>query len=283
MDNRLIIVALVAVGTVLLSFAAGRMFVAASIQYKQHFQEITKLNLAQMFLFLDPAMLFKLNCVVIVFSFVTSLLMGAGGMLAVIIAAAVGVSPPIIYKTMHYMRRQRVVAQLPDALMSMATNMRSGLSLTQALETTVMYEQAPLQHELALLMRELKLGVDFADALNNLYNRVPEVEVKLVTAAMKLSREIGGNLSEALERISDTLRKRLQMEGKIKSLTAQGKLQGLVMVALPIFLMLALRNMEPVAMHFLFHSWYGWATLGVIVILELIGYHFIRKIVNIDV
>lgn len=283
MSTPMIIALTIAVFGGVLAFIAGRRLVSASVQYKQSFQDSARINLADLFLFIDPSKLFALNVFLIVFVFLLVFLLDGGAMLAVLSAAAVGVSPPIIYKLAHRWRRNRIVAQLPDALMSVSSNMRSGLSLNQALETTVTYENPPLQQELALLLKELKLGVDLNEALDHLYTRVPVVEIKLVSAAMRLSREIGGNLAETLERISDTLRKRLQMEGKIRSLTAQGKLQGLVMVGLPIFLIVTLRKMEPVAMYFLFHSWYGWATIAVIVLLELIGYHFIRKIVNIDV
>lgn len=266
-----------------LIFLAGRKFVSASGEYRRQFQDAARVNLADMFLFIDPSKLFALNVLLICCVFVMVLMLEGGPMLAVLSAAGVGVSPPILYKFAHKFRRARIVAQLPDALLSVSTNMRAGLSLNQALETTVAYESTPLKQELALLLRELKLGVDLNEALDHLHARVPVVEVQLVAAAMRLSREVGGNLAETLERISDTLRKRLQMEGKIKSLTAQGKLQGLVMVGLPIFLIVSLRQLEPAAMEYLFHSWHGWLAIAAIVSLELVGYHFIRKIVNIDV
>lgn len=264
-------------------FMVGRSLTTASVRYKANFQDAAQVNLAEMFLFIEPFKLFVFNIVLMLLVAGGVLLMGWGAVLATLSAAVVGASPPIIYKVMHSLRRRRIVAQLPDALMSIASNMRSGLSLVQALETTVTYEQPPLKHELDLMQRELKLGVDFNAATANLYSRVPEVEVQLIAAAMQVSREIGGNLAEALERISDTLRKRLQMEGKIRSLTAQGKLQGVVMVLLPVFMIFALRKLEPAAMEYLFHAWYGWATIVTIVTLEAIGYHFIQKIVNIDV
>lgn len=283
MNMALIISLIVAAGAFVLFLIAGRQLVTATNNYRQAFHTSARINLAEMFLFIDPSKVFALNLALIALAFLMVLMMDGGPVLAVIAAAVVGGSPPLLYKLGHKLRRQRIVAQLPDALLSIASNMRSGLSLIQALETTVSYESAPLQQELALLLRELKLGVDMNEALDNLYNRVPVVEVQLVAASMRLSRETGGALSETLERISDTLRKRLQMEGKIKSLTAQGKLQGIVMVALPIFLIMSLRQMEPRAMEYLFYSWYGWVTIVVIIILEVIGYHFIRKIVNIDV
>jgi tight adherence protein B len=108
-------------------------------------------------------------------------------------------------------------------------------------------------------------------------------EVALLSSALRVARETGGNLAEALERLATTLRDKLTIEGKIRALTAQGKLQGIVVGLLPIALMTVLFHMEPEAMAPLFHTWYGWATLAVIGVLEIVGALIIRKIVNIDV
>jgi tight adherence protein B len=100
---------------------------------------------------------------------------------------------------------------------------------------------------------------------------------------MCIARELGGNLTESLERLADTMRKKLAMEGKIDALTAQGKLQGLVVGFLPLFLMLVLNEMEHDAMQPLFHTPLGYGALLVIALLELVGFVLIRKIVHIDV
>jgi len=265
------------------AFYAGRMMVQGAQAYRSNFQTSAALNLSEMFLFLDARKLFRANLMLLVLVFCGALLSGLGVFVALVVSGAIGASPPAVYWLLRRRRRMRAVQQLPDTLLSLSTNLRAGLSLTQALETTIAYEQPPLSQELGLVLRELRVGVAYTDAMDNLYKRVPEVEVQLVTAAMKVSREIGGSLAETLERISDTLRKRLQMEGKIRSLTAQGKLQGLVMSGLPVFLVIALAQMEPRAMHYLFHAWYGWATMAVIAAMVAVGYHFILKIVNIDV
>lgn len=261
----------------------GRIMIEAWRIYRREFQIAANRNLSEMFLFIDPAKLFLANLMLLLLIFFLVLLLGGGPFLALLAATALGASPPLIYWVLRRRRLNKAVSQLPDALLSIATSLRSGMSLTQAMESMIRYQERPLAQELGLMLRELRLGVAYGEAMDNLYRRLPEVEVQLVTAAMKVSREIGGNLAETLERISDTLRKRLQTEGKIKSLTAQGKLQGLVMTSLPIFLIIALSEMEPRAMAYLFDAWYGWATIAVILILEAIGYHFIYKIVNIDV
>ena len=141
----------------------------------------------------------------------------------------------------------------------------------------------PISQELALLIREVRLGVDMADALQHMEKRLPMQDFLMATAAISIAREVGGNLAETLETVARTLRDKQQMEGKIRSLTAQGKAQGLVMTLLPVFLIVVLAQMEPVAMAPLFDKPIGWATLTVIFIMELLGYRSISKITNIDV
>ena len=100
---------------------------------------------------------------------------------------------------------------------------------------------------------------------------------------MRITREVGGNFAEILESLADTLRRKHEMEGKIKALTAQGRMQGIVMAALPLFLMAILTYMEPEAMSPLYNTLVGWAVLFVVFVMITIGYLGIRSIVNIDV
>jgi len=275
--------ALFAVVAMMLAWVGGTAIASVSKSYEAHFKDSANRNLAEMFMFVEAGKLFQLNIALIIGAFLVVFLLLGHLVLAALAAAAVGVSPTVLYRVMRERRRDQVIEQLPDSLMAIATSMRAGSSLGQALETVVSFEKGPLIQELGLLQREMRMGTDFNLALDRWHERVPRQEVQLVCAAMKISRETGGNLSETLERIAATLRAKLQMEGKIKSLTAQGKLQGIVMTALPVFLAVVLNHMEPEAMSYLFSAWYGWATIAVIVTLELIGFFFIRKIVNIDV
>jgi len=132
-------------------------------------------------------------------------------------------------------------------------------------------------------MREQRLGVSFDQALDNLEQRVDLEDMALFGSAMRVSRETGGNLAETLERLADTLRQKLAIEGKIRALTAQGKLQGFIVGLLPFALMFVLFKMEPEAMSRMFTTWYGLAVIGFIVLMEFIGGLIIKKIVTIDV
>ena len=105
----------------------------------------------------------------------------------------------------------------------------------------------------------------------------------MLTTALRINREVGGNLAETVESLADTLRRKSTMEGKIRSLTAQGKLQGIVMTGLPILLGVLLNFLEPEAMAKLWSTGVGWMVLTVIVVMELMGYAMIKKITSIDV
>ncbi|WP_345815557.1 type II secretion system F family protein [Paraburkholderia sp. PREW-6R] len=191
--------------------------------------------------------------------------------------------PKQYIKRMQKKRIDTLEKQLPDALLMMSGALRAGASFPSSLEA-VIYEMAPpISQEFDLLMREIRLGIDMDVAMRNLERRVPIPDFLMMTAAVTIAREVGGNLAEALESVARTLREKLQMEGKIKALTSQGRMQGIVMTCLPLFLMLVLRFMEPKAMAPLFDEPVGWATLSVIAVMEFLGYVSITRITNIDV
>lgn len=191
--------------------------------------------------------------------------------------------PRKYFARMHKKRTEAIERQLPDALLMMSGALRAGASFPTALEAVVHETPAPISQEFDLLMREIRLGIDLDIAMRNVERRIPIPDFLMMTAAVTIAREVGGNLAEALESVARTLREKLTMEGKIKALTSQGRMQGIVMTCLPLFLMLVLRFMEPKAMAPLFTEPVGWATLAVIGVMELLGYFSISKITNIDV
>lgn len=236
-----------------------------------------------MFIFAETQKIQTIYMVVMIFLPVVAWFLTGNWIIVGLCVVAAFVAPRWIVSYMHKRRLSQFEQQLPDTLLMITGALRAGASLPIALEGVSNEAKPPISQEFALLLRELRLGVDFAVALRNLEKRVPLQDLMMVTAGMALSREVGANLSETLESIAKTIRAKLAMEGKIRSLTAQGKMQGLVMAGLPVFLILVLRVMEPEAMEPLFTTWYGWVTVAVIVVADLIGYFFIRKIVSIDV
>jgi len=245
--------------------------------------QTARTGLADMFIFVDPLKLFYYNVIALAVVPVIVWLATENLVFVVLSAAAIVFMPKWAVNYLRKQRFSRFEAQLPDALLMVSGAMRAGASLTVALESMVSEQKPPLSQEFELLLREQRLGVDFDTALRNMEKRLPIQDFIMVVAGLRISREVGGNLAEILETLAETLRRKFAMEGKIKSLTAQGKMQGIVMTSLPLLLMLVLSKMEPEAMHPLFHSVAGWGTLGVIAVMELLGYWAIRKITTIDI
>ncbi|MDN7528224.1 type II secretion system F family protein [Burkholderia orbicola] len=240
-------------------------------------------SLAEAFVFANRQRVALLSLVsIILMPPITYLLFGsvlfAG--LALVVALT---APGRMLAIMRRRRTSQLERQLPDVLLMMAGALRAGASFAVALESVVSESPAPISQELELLVRELRLGIDLDIAMQNIEKRIPVPDFLMVTAAVTISREVGGNLAEALESVARTLGAKLQMEGKILALTSQGRMQGIVMTLLPVGLMFVLDFMEPDAMAPLFHDRIGWMTLGVIGVMEFLGYKAISKITNIDV
>ncbi len=251
--------------------------------YKQTFTSTATSNMSDMFMSFDPNQMFMINIIAIVVLpiltwFITADIPATLGMLAVIILL-----PSIFYRHMRKQRLKRFEAQLPDGLVMISGAMRAGASLNIALESLVKEQPAPLSQEFELFLKEQRLGVDFEDSLKKMEKRIPLPDFGMLVTALLINREVGGNLAETMETLGTTLRRKGMMEGKIASLTSQGKLQGIVMAGLPVLLGVLLNFIEPEAMSKLWTTTVGYLVLIVIIIMEMLGYFMINKITSIDV
>jgi tight adherence protein B len=274
---------LVAACTALLVGALADAGARGLARYRAVYTERARVRLLELFLFLEPQRLFVLNVTAIALAAALAGLAAASWLAALLAAVACGVLPRA---ALRWMRRHRLAvleAQLPDALLIVAGGLRAGASLTQGLQHLAAEARPPLAQEFDLLLREQRLGVSLDDALAHLQLRVPLHSMTLAASAMRIAADTGGQLAETLERAAHTLRSQLAMEGKIRALTAQGKLQAAVVGALPLVLVVILQRMEPQAMGLLFTTPVGWATLTVVAVLEVCGVLVIRRIVDIDV
>jgi len=265
------------------AWVAANAFGSYFKEYESTFSETTSSTMTDMFMFVDPARLFTLNIVGIIL--VPLLLWIITGDDIVALAAVIGMFllPWWIYKVLKQRRMKKFESQLPDAFMMLSSSLQSGASLTMALEGLVKEQPAPLSQEFGLLIRQQRIGVDLEQALTNMEKRLPVQDFQIAVSAIKISREVGGNLIEVMETLADTLRRKATMEGKIDSLTSQGRMQGKVMTGLPILLGVILFQIEPEAMEKLFTTPIGWGTLAVVVVMEVLGYLTINKITSIDV
>lgn len=283
MSDIMIIAVTVFLALTLAGVAAARLGDAFLQRYRESFLEQARLNLTDMFLFVDVRVLFISNMIAL---FVLPLVLWAATgspLLAALAALAVALLPKKAYAWMKQRRLDRIQQQLPDALLMMAGTMRAGLGFTPALESIVRDGYPPLAQELALVLREQHMGVRTEEALENFARRVPIQDTTLFVSAVGISREVGGNLAETLATLAETLRRRLIMEGKVKALTAQGRLQGIVMAMLPAGIVLYLALMYPETMAPMFDTWIGYTVIAVCCVLEYVGYRICRKIMSIDI
>jgi tight adherence protein B len=278
-----IILASMFLGSLVLIFLLSRMGTSTLRAGSRQMAGEIESSLADAFVFVSRQRAAAWSMVVMIGLPIIVFLMTHSVLIALVCVPIAMILPKKYFKRMRQKRIETLEKQLPDALMMMSGALRAGASFPIALEAVVHETTAPISQEFDLLMREIRLGIDLDIAMRNVEKRIPIPDFLMMTAAVTIAREVGGNLAEALESVAATLREKLQMEGKIRALTSQGRMQGIVMTCLPLFLMLVLRFMEPKAMAPLFNEPVGWATLAVIGVMEFLGYLSITKITNIDV
>jgi tight adherence protein B len=279
----LLITVVIALSAALLAWFLVDLGTVTLKRYRAQFTEKAKFQAQEFFLFIDPKKLFIANFAVMALGAVLVWVITGTALLALPAFFGLALLPRLLYAWMRARRLRKFEEQLPDALMMLSGGLRAGASLSSAIQQLVAQAQNPIAQEFALMVREQRLGVNVEQSLSNLARRVPTQTTVLVVSAMRIASETGGGLAETLERTSHTIRSRLQMEGKIDALTAQGKLQAWVVGSLPILLMLVLNKLEPEAMGMLWHTRIGWATLLVLGFLEFMGVYLIRRITSIDV
>ncbi|MGB1286178.1 MAG: type II secretion system F family protein [Aggregatilineales bacterium] len=182
---------------------------------------------------------------------------------------------------------QRLIAfetQLPDTLGLWVNALRSGYSVLQAMEAIAKDAPEPTKTEFQRVVKEVAIGIDMADALDHMLQRVDSPDLDLVMTAVNIQREVGGNLAEILDVISVTIRERIKLKGEIRVLTSQGRITGYLISGLPIILAVFLNLVSPSYMNQMFeHRECGWPMLGGGLALIGIGGALIQKIVDIEI
>ena len=180
-------------------------------------------------------------------------------------------------------RREKFNLQLPEALATMSNALRAGFSISQAFDSVVEQGEKPMCEEFAILQQQLKIGMPFEDALESMSHRVGSDDLTLVTTAILISRKTGGNVTEIFDKISETIRGRQKIERKVKTLTAQGRMQGIIVSAMPVFLGLVMTIIKPKMMLPFLTSLTGVMCVLMMCALIFVGWMMIRKIIKIDV
>ncbi len=186
--------------------------------------------------------------------------------------------PNLIISIAKKQRLKKFRGQLVDSLMIISSSLKAGLSFLQSIEVLCDEMPAPTSQEFGLVISENKLGVSMELALKKLRTRIPIEEVNLIVTAVLIARESGGNLPLVLSRLTDTIRDNLKLKEKIGTLTLQGRLQGIIMMILPIGFAYFIYKQNPGHFDVMLQTDLGRKLLGLAIGLEIVGIILIKKI-----
>ncbi len=243
----------------------------------------TTRRLQDFFLFIDPSALWSGNVVLSLSLALIAWALSGLWWAAMLIGVLVFLSPNWLVARLRQRRLAQFDGQLPAMLLALAGALRAGAGIQAAIVQITNQAAAPLSQEFGLVQRQQRLGISFEQSLDDLFERMPSESTGLLVSALKIATQSGGNLAEALERIAQTLQARQQIQGRIRALTSQGKMQAWVMAGLPLLLMIVLNTLDPAAMQPMWFHPAGWIVLAIIFLLEALGIWLILKIVNIDI
>jgi tight adherence protein B len=201
-----------------------------------------------------------------------------------LIGGALGASVPFLF--LKFKRKRRLLTfeeAFPEALDLMSRALKAGHAFATGLKMVANEMPEPIGPEFRKTFDEQNFGLPLKDALNYLTERIPNLDVRFFSTAVLIQRETGGNLSEILENLAHVVRERFKILRQVRVYTAHGRLTGYVLLALPVFLVVVLSYINPEHMSLLFRERIGHMLLGATVVMQIIGYFWIRQVVKIEV
>jgi tight adherence protein B len=203
--------------------------------------------------------------------------------LSILLAVSCAFLPLMWLKLKRRSRFKKFAAQLPDALELIARALRSGHSIGAGFNLVAQEMNDPIASEFTKVFEEQNLGIPIDEALKNMVERIPNLDLKFFATAIILQRTTGGDLAEILDKIGELIRERFKIWGQVQALTGEGRLSGVVLLGLPPVLFAAVYKLNPDYLMVLFTDPMGIKMLAGAVVMQLLGALVIRKIVNIKV
>ncbi len=191
--------------------------------------------------------------------------------------------PLILLVYLEHKRESRFHEQLPDTLTLIAGALKAGYSFLQAVDVTVQETTPPISDDFKRVLAETRLGLPVEEALEHMAQRVRSTNFDWTVMAVKIQREVGGNLAEVLETLADTIRQRDTVSRQIKVLTAEGRLSAMILFLLPLVIGGLLYILNPIYISRLYTTTIGLSLIGVASLLMIIGAVWLKKIVTIEV
>jgi len=228
-----------------------------------------------------PEALFLYMAIVIVVFLGSFLIVGA---LGAVIATVVAIIFPVLYLEMRRKKRLRKFeTQLPDVLNLLSGSMRAGFSFAQGLEAVAEEASEPSKRELQRVYAESRLGRPIEDALEDSADRMQSIDLVWAVMAIRIQREVGGNLAELLDTVADTMTERERLRHEIVALTAEGRMSAWVLGVFPPAFAVILYLIQPDYMSTLFNSTIGVMAVVVSAVMAGFGFLWLRKIMAIEV
>ncbi len=216
-------------------------------------------------------------------SAVLGLLLGKT-VVATLIVATLGILlPPMVVRMKAARRRKKFMSQLPDTLQLLSSTLKAGYSFMQGIDAVSQEIENPMASELRRVVAEAQLGRPVEDAMDASAERMDSNDFAWAVMAVKIQREVGGNLSELLMTVAETMKERESLRRDVSALTAEGKMSAIVLGALPILLGFVMWAMNPEYIEILFTHPIGKILLVVSVIAALGGFAWMKKIITIDI
>ena len=267
------------------------VYVAA--RYRERYLQETRTELDDVLIqipasrILDLSIAFSIGCTVFIILLIMLFAPGTSLQAILLLSCIAGVVlfplPRIILRFLKTRRINKFNLQLEDALNMISGALKAGFSINQALEEVADQDIRPLSVEFRLLTQEIRLGVPLDQALENMSRRLDSADFELVATAIATARRTGGELTGTLERVAVLIRERVRIAGKVRALTAMGRLQAIIIGLMPFLLMLGMYYVSPELVSTFFTSVLGIIALVVVVLLDIAGFLWIRKITRIEV
>jgi tight adherence protein B len=212
------------------------------------------------------------------------LAVGRGSLLATVCGLVIGLVGPWIFLIVRQDRRESAfLAQLPDTLQMLAGSLQAGYSLPQALDTVVREGQPPMSVEFNRALVESRLGMPVEDALEGIGRRLASQDFSWVVMAIRIQRDVGGNLAELLMTVADTLRERERLRRQVRVLSAEGRLSGWILGGLPVIFFAYLALANPTYLRPLWSSLLGIVMLVTAIVLLAVGAFWLSRVIKVEV
>ena len=227
---------------------------------------------------------FAIQAGLILVALVLGFLLSGGNILFGLLLAVIAAIAPTMYIKLKVGRRSKALeGQLPDTLNLLASTLKAGYSFIQGMDAVGNEGDEPLAGEFRRTVNEARLGKDLDVALDDLSERVGSVDLLWAIVAIKIQREVGGNLAELLTTVSDTMTARTRLRGEVAALTAEGRVSAMVLLFLPFGVGLAMFFLNPDYISQLWSHTLGFVAMGVAGVSMFIGALWMRKIIDIEI